>query len=1057
MDQNFMKQFLSRSHIRFMEKGCFFLFLGLLFTCGSGLLAQTVKITGVVKSATGQGLAGVSIKLKNSETGTSTDAIGRFSMEVPSKSSFLIVSHIGYNEQEVGIGNKKNFDIVLQENISSLQDVIVVGYGTQKKGSVTGSITSISGKEIEDIPSANLSSALAGRLSGVAISQGTGKPGTSSSVNIRAQGTINNSDPLYVIDGIIRDKFAFDGLDASEIENLSVLKDGASAAIYGSRAANGVLLVTTKRGKRGKPVITYSGTAGVETPAMLPKTMSAFEHATYLNDASWTSYINNPSPTRTDPRTQSGWFTDDELAYFKNTNYSWLDDAWRNPLSTRHTLNVSGGSDAVRYFFGGSYYNETGTFDNLIYNKYNLRSSLETDITKDLTVRLNVSMDNRNDVKPFWKSDGDRDRMNDLYKGLLLRTKFIPSMINGLPVWNGIEWHPLMLISDESGLHTKKWDNLNTDITVEYKIPQVKGLHFKLMYNNTSRNTLIKQVAYPYTMYQFKTGGKNNHYIDPSNEFTGQTKLRDDGNFIKKDYTRMRNYQLNAFVTYDLTVGKHTINSLFVYEQSEGNSDRFDAQRNSLVSSAIQEFFAAGSDPSQSIVGGGSVGEFGRASYVGRINYAYDDKYLLEAAFREDGSTQFAPEHRWGFFPSVSAGWRISNEPFFEKHVPFVNFLKLRGSVATLGNDAVGGWQWLPRYGITTGAVFENQQLGIEPKELPNPILTWEKSRSYSLGFDGYLFKNRISVTFDYFYRQTYDILDVRTVSVPTTFGAKLPKENYSAIDSKGFEIELGYRNDPRKKLQYYLKGNFGYAKSWWVKRDEAQEMRPYLSEIGQKIGRVWGYESVGIIRTQEQLDAILAKTPNMKVLGQDPVLGMLMYKDVRGPNSDEPDGIITTDDKVVVVANALPPVTYGFNLGFKWKGIMVDALFQGLAGYQKVIDFRAGGINYHTSTFQFKVDHWTEANPNASQPSAKGDKNNEISTFWVKDASFLRLRNVNISYDIPSKFIKKIGMNKVRFFLTGTNLLLLEDHIKWMDPEAVSLSDYPVMRNYSLGLNISL
>lgn len=1020
--------------------------------------AQEINVNGKVIGADDKApLPGVSIVIEGTTIGLITSIEGEYSIKVPGPNSVLVFSFVGYKTQQVKVGNQTKIDISLLSDLQNIDEVVVVGYGTQKRESVTGSLTSISATEIMDLPSANLSSALAGRLSGVAISQGTGKPGTSASFSIRAQGTINNSDPLYVINGVVRDKFAFDGLDASEVENITVLKDGASAAIYGSRAANGVVLVTTKKGKMGKPIINYSGTVGMETPAMIPETMTAFEHATYLNDAAWTSYITNPATTKVDPRTQASWFTDDELEHFKTTNYSWLDDAWKEPLSTRHTLNINGGSESVRYFIGGAYYYNVGSFDNLKYNKYNLRASVEADITKNLTASLNLSTDNRYDEKPNWNSDGDRDRMNDLYKGLLLRTKFIPSMINGLPTWNGIEWHPLMLISEKSGLHTKKWQNVNADFVMEYKVPQIEGLKLKFLYNKSLDNTLIKRVNYPYTLYQFKTAGTNNHYVDPSNELTGQTKIRDDGNYVKKEYTLEDSYQLNAFVIYDWSLAKHDLNALFVYEQAEGQLERFDAQRNTLVSWTIPEFFAAGSDPTQSIVGAGSVGETGRLSYVSRLNYSYDQKYLLETAFRYDGSTKFAPEQRWGFFPSVSAGWRISSESFFKENVSFVDYLKLRGSYAMLGNDAVGGWQWMPRYGITTGAVFENQQLGIVPQELPNYLLTWEKSRSYNIGLDSRLLNDHINLSFEYFYRQTYDILDTRTVSVPTTFGAKLPKENYSAIDSRGWEIELGYNSDPKKKFQYYANGNFGVAKSWWVKRDEAENMRPYLSEIGQRIGRIWGYETTGIIRTQEQLDDILAVNPKMKVLGQDPVLGMLMYRDVRGPNSDEPDGIITTDDRIVVVANSRPPITYGLTLGTKWKGLMLDVFFQGLAGYEKVMDFRSGGINYHTSTFSYKVDHWTEANPNASQPSAKGDKNNEVSTFWVRNASFLRCKNVTLSYDIPSKTTREIGIEKVKVFFTGTNLFLLEDHIKWMDPEAVSLSDYPVMKNLSLGLNITM
>lgn len=1036
---------------------------------------QEIKITGKVTDAnTGETLPGVSIGIEGSATGVITDVDGNYTLQLTNPEATLVFSFIGYNTERIAVQGRSKIDVALVPDIKSLDEVVVVGYGTQKRGSVTGSVTSINADEIELYPASNLSNLLAGRLSGVIISQGTGKPGSSSTFSIRAQGTINNSDPLFVIDGIVRDKFAFDGLDASEVENISVLKDGASAAIYGSRAANGVVLVTTKKGKTGKPEINYSYTAGLETPTMIPETMSAFDHATYMNDGSRNSYYNamnvynkaleaynaNPvgkAPTLpVDPTTQTGWFTDDELEFFKTSNFDWFEDSWRDPRSARHVLNINGGSDAVRYFVGGSYYKESGSFDNLNYNKYSLRANIEANITKNLMASIGLSGDQRHDEKPYWSPDGDRDRMNDLYKGILLRPKFIPSMVNGQPVANGIEWHPLMQISKQSSEHLKDWNDIVADLTLEYKVPWVKGLKLKGMYNNSYRSRTIKQMAFPYTMYEYKWAGTNNHYIDPSYELTGKTKVRDNGSFVKKENQTEKDYQLNGYVIYDFTIGKHAFNTLFVYEQSESSSDRWDAKRNGLLSWKTPEFYAASGDASQSEVTAGSISEGARISYVGRVNYAYADKYLLEVAFREDGSTKFAPEQRWGFFPSASAGWRISSEPFFANNVKLIDYLKLKGSYAELGNDEVGGWQWMERNGITTGAVFENVQLGVQPKELPNPLLTWEKSRSYNVGIEGRLLK-QIDFGFEYFYRQTYDILDTRPQSVPTSFGASLPKENYSAIDSRGIEVELGINSNPAKKFSYYARGNFSYAKSWWVKRDEASNMRPYLSEIGQPIGRVWGYQNTGMIRTPEDLAAIMTVTPGMKVLGSDPVEGMLMYKDIRGINTDDPDGLITTDDKVVVINNINPTMTYGLSLGGQWKGISLDVFFQGLAGHEKLVGLGLGGINYTTNTFTLRKDHWTPDNRDAEQPSPSGGKNGENSTFWVKDASFLRLKAATLAYTFPRQLTQKIGIKKANIFVTGTNLFLLVDNMKWMDPESTNLTDYPIMRTFSLGLNLTL
>ena len=1022
-----------------------------------GISAQTIKQEGVVVDRNNEPLIGVTVQLKKGTGGTVTDMDGKFSIQVEVGAP-LAFSYMGYS-QVVKNATGVLMKVTLLEDVKGLDEVVVVGYGTQKKASVTGSVSTINVKEIEDYPSANLSTMLAGRLSGVYITQGTGKPGTSASFSVRAKGTPNNSDPLYVIDGVVRDKMAFDALDVSEVSNISVLKDGASAAVYGSRAANGVVLVTTKRGGSLKPTINYTGTVGFDVAAMIPETLTAYEQAVYLNDRAIQSYLNNaiwnPNVQQQDPTTKSSWYTDDELEHFKSTDYSFLDDAWRTPWSTRHALNITGGSEKVRYFIGGAYYYNVGSFDNLKYSKYNFRASVDADISKNLTVGLNLSTDNRKDTKPNWKSDKDRDRMNDLYKGLLLRTKTIPSMIDGLPVGNFIEWHPLMLISEESGLHTKKWQNINVNAYAEYKVPFIKGLKFKFQYNRSVNNRLIKKFNFPYVMYNFKTAGKHNHYIDPSN-VVASTKTRDDGNYVYKENLYSEAYQLNFFTTYERSFGKHDLSAVFVYEQSEGNSERFDAQRNKLITWEMPEFFGASGDASESIVGDGSVSESGRISYVGRLNYAFAEKYLLEAAFRVDGSTKFAPDKRWGFFPSVSAGWRISSEPFFSNNVHFMDYLKLRGSIATLGNDAIGGWQWMPRYGITSGAVFNGLSYGLQPKEIPNPNLTWEKSASYNIGFDSRWLNSKLIFNFEYFFRHTYDILDNLNVSVPTTFGASLPKENFSQVNSNGVELELEF-NDQIGDLRYYLRGNFSYAKSWWAKKDEAENIRPYKSEIGKSLSREWGFECIGMIRTEEQLKQYMEENPKMTIKGQKPGLGMLIYKDVRGPQSDDPDGIITDDDKVVIIKNQIAPFTYGFSIGGSWKGFMLDVFFQGLAGNKKLMDFRGNGINAHTSTFKYYNDHWTPENTDASMPGATQYKNNEASTFWVRNASFLRCKNISLSYDLPRSLIQQIGVEKIRVFVNGTNLFLLEDHIKWMDPEATSISDYPVMRNFSFGLNITI
>ncbi|OUO03171.1 SusC/RagA family TonB-linked outer membrane protein [Bacteroides clarus] len=1035
-----------------------------LFSISLSTLAQAQSITvkGNVVDPNGEPLIGVTITEHNTTNGAITDINGNFSITC-AKGATLKFSYIGYKDvTKTATGT--NLKVVLTEDSQALDEVVVVGYGTQKKGSVTGSITSVDAKTIADIPTANLATSLAGRLSGVMISSTTGKPGATSSLSIRAKGTTNDSSPLYVIDGVVRNQEAFESLDASEVENISVLKDGASAAVYGARAANGVVLVTTKKGSTGKPVINYSGTVGFDSPTKNPETMSAYEQAIFLNHNRYQDWVDKGSDPKKRPENQKTWYTDDELEYLKGVNYSWLDEMWRTPLTTRHALNITGGTERVRYFIGGAYYFATGAFDNLEYNKANFRASIDANITDNFKVGLNISTDNRKDIKPHWKSDGGRDNLDNLYSSILKRSKMNPFYINGLPVKaNGLEQHPLTQISEQAGRDTRKWMNTNVNMFAEYDAPFLKGLKFKFQYSRNTYNRLYKEVAMPYTLYTFETSGTNGHYIDPSKnpQVTG-TDVRGGDRFIKKTSALYSDYQMNFFVTYDRTFGKHDIGALFVYEQAEGENESFDAQRNGLLTWTMPEFHAASSDASQSIVGNGSVGESGRLSYVGRLNYAYDDKYLLEAAFRVDGSTKFAPNKRWGFFPSISAGWRISNEPFFANNIKFIDYLKLRGSIASLGNDAIGGWDWMPKYNLTTGAIFGSQSYGIEPGTLANPDLTWEKSISYNVGFDGRLF-NHFDVSFEWFYRHTYDILAERTASVPTSFGAKLPKENYAKIDARGFEFEIGY-NGQVKDFTYWLKGNFGYAKSWWVEKDEASNLAAYKSEIGQSLDRVWGYDCLGILRSQEEVDRV--NEENVKKYGKELLIkgtklvpGMLLYRDVRGVNSDEPDGQITAEDMVVIVDKQSAPITYGFTLGGKWKGFTLDIFFQGLAGHERVIDDRKPGVKDWTGTFAYWNDHWTAENPNASMPFTLTKTNGEKSTFWVRNASFLRCKNISLSYDIPQSITKALKLDKVKVFVNGTNLFLLQDGLKIADPEVHKdhISSYPIMRNFSFGLNVTL
>lgn len=998
-------------------------------------------ITGTVTDERGEPIIGANVVEKGTTNGIITNIDGEFSLSVKENAT-LLISYIGYSNQEVRIQEQSSYQIVLKEDLQNLDEVVVVGYGTQKKVNLTGSVATMNVDEIQQFPASNLSNALSGRLSGVRFTQSTGRPGQGASVSIRADGTWNNTEPLYVIDGVVRDKFAFDGLDPSEVENISVLKDGASASIYGSRAANGVILVTTRKGKSGKPTISYSGSVGFSDAAVTPKVLDAYDQAILINDQFVVENV---------PSTDMRFFADDELAYLlENRNkFSLLDMAWKTTVLTRHTVNVSGGNDAVRYFVGGSYFYEDGSLNNLSFSKYNLRSNLEANITKDLVATLNISMDTRDDHKPYWQHDGTSESLNNLYRGLLERGSTAPPYIDGKPNGTFSKWHAVETVNGATGYNKRKYSSYDVTMSLEYSVPFVEGLSLKLMYNKFDRHTFYKQFNRPYPLYVFKTTGSHNHLC--TNEVESVI-YRNDGDFLYEKYDKNGNYQLNGIVTYKRKFGKHDIDALFIYEQAEGTVDWFDGKRNYFISSAVDQLFAGSSDSKNSTVDG-KAEESGRISYVGRVHYGYADKYLFEAAIRHDGSVRFAPNKRWGTFPSASAAWRISEENFWKNNITFIDYLKIRGSVGLLGNDAVGGWQWQQNYNIVTGAQFGTQTNGISADVLPNPDITWEKSVSYNVGLDALLLNNKLSLNVEGFFRHTYDILGNRLASLPTTFGANMPSENYAVIDSKGFEIELGYQDRIGKEFSYYIKGNLGYATNEVKKKDEAENLRAYKSEVGYNTNRLMGYVATDIIRTQADLDAL---PEGYTIFGAKPELGMLNYRDIRGANSDEPDGKIDDNDKEWIINHTVPPINYGFSIGGAWKGFSLDLFFQGVAGAKRMIDVRTTDWANETAPYAFWKDHWTPENTNARFPRATRHYAGSESTFWLRNSSFLRLKNVNLSYTVPQSITSKLRVAQLNVFVTGTNLFLLQNRIKYYDPENAALTDYPNMRNVSFGVNLS-
>lgn len=989
-------------------------------------------------------LSGVTVKVAGTPISATTDADGNYSIKA-GRNATLVFTYTGYLEQRVAVGNRSTINVSMSIDQRELETVVVTGYRAQTRGTITGSVSAVNSSEFADVPVDNLSNALAGRLSGVTIEQGAGTPGMESNIRIRAQGTFNNAAPLFVIDGVVSDKFAFDGLSPNEVEQVTILKDGASAAIYGSRAANGVVLVTTKRGKTGAPRLSYNGIFGFQQPTKVPETLNAFEHASEINRK--LRYINVPD---TDPR----YYTTDELDYFKNNSWNWVDEMWEDPITTQHALDISGGSQHVKYFLGSSYNYATGSFNNLDYSKLSLRANVDVSVTKNLKVALDINTDNRSTNGPSWQVTNWRQE--DLYKALLFRPAMVPPFVNGEPVGNWVEWHPGVVVDPaKAGYNKRKWTGLNTMATISYTVPFIKGLTAKTSINRYNRDLYTKQFNLPYNMTLFNTTGTNNHIV--GDQAVG-IRPRAAAEFLQSQYNKWVRYQFNAQLNYKKKFGAHGLDALLVYEQSESDNTWFNGRRDDFISPAIDQY-VAGSTVNSSV--SGEQAQSARISYVGLASYNYAQKYLLEASFRYDGSVIFAPENRWGFFPSVSAGWRISEEPFFEK-VGFIDDLKLRASVGMLGNDDVGDFQWLQSYNIVPGAIFGSQTNGLQPGGLANRAITWEKSRSYNAGLDSRFLKNRMNFKLDLFTRHTFDILGSRQSSLPSTLGADMPDENYQVIDAKGFEVELGYdgqAGSSKNQVTFYARGNFGYATNKVIRLDEAENIRPYQSQIGHNTGRIFGYIATGILRTQEDLDALPA---GYTILGVKPQLGMLNYQDIRGVNSDKPDGKITSDDRDFIAQYRDAPMSFGMSLGASWKSLRLDLLFQGLAGGKEMLPTAARDIQARAeeSSMSYWADSWSPDNPDGKYPGYRvtGYRTRfDESTFWLVDNSFLRLKNLNLSYTLPGNLTSRINMKNARVFFTGTNLLMVYSGNDIYDPEMNSILSYPMMKSYSFGLNIGL
>ncbi|QJW89733.1 TonB-dependent receptor [Spirosoma taeanense] len=1043
----------------------FYASLLLVLVCVTGVFAQS-KVTGRVIDDQGQALPGVSVVVKGTTTGSVTDGTGNYSLTVPNRTATLVFSYIGFITQEIPVNNQATINLTLATDTKSLSEVVVVGYGTQKKETVTGSVVAVKGADLVKSPTTNLSNSLAGRLPGVTAVNRSGEPGyDGSTIRIRGTNTLGNNSALVVVDGIPDRAGGLDRINPADIETISVLKD-ASAAIYGSRAANGVILITTKRGKTGKPQLSYSFNQGFAQPTVVPRLANAAEYATMLNDlnvyelpvsewaAATKAYQTTGSYTRPDGTVRKAPYTPDDMAKYNDGSDPWghpNTDWYKSTLKTwspqtRHNLQLTGGTEDFKYLASLGYQNQDAFYKQSAtgYKQYDMRINIDANINKYLHVALGVL--GREEFR-FYPTRGAGAIFRMQMRGKPNQPAFWPDGRPGPDIENGE--NPVVITTNATGYDRDKRDYIQTNGQLDFKVPGVEGLKFsataaidKLSQNNKRWET-------PWTLYERGTGVDANGNPNLIASVRGPAEPR---------LTLGNNTQLNILLggigTYERKFGDHGLTVLAGVNRETISGDNFNAFRRYFISPAIDQLFAGG-DLSKDNAGGA----FNRArlNYFGRIAYNYKEKYLFEFLSRYDGSDIFPEATRYGFFPGVMAGWVVSEENFWKNSVPAVNYLKLRASFGQLGNDQIylpgtstlATYQYLATYGFNTYIIDNAQAKTLAESRIPNTTITWEVANNADVGIEGQLFNGKIAFEFDYFNNLRTSILYPRNASVPRTTGLILPPENIGKVRNSGFDGQVSY-NGQAGQLRFTVGVNGGYAQNKIIFWDEAPGAPEWQRSTGRPINSYVTYLYDGVFRDQADIDANkLDYSAIVKTIRP----GDMKYKDYNG------DGKITPDDRVRNNRTNLPLFQGGMNMTAAYKNFDLTILFQGSAGAQQYISLGESG-NIGNYLKEIYTDRWTVDNPSSVHPRIANRSDQYFSggnTYWLRSADYIRLKNLEIGYTIPETIGKKVGISSLRVYVNALNLATIVNKLGSFDPEADNATGqyYPQSRIINTGLSL--
>lgn len=1028
--------------------------------------SQRKLITGTVTDDTGETIIGANIVEKGTQNGVISDHEGRFSLEIANK-AILVVSYIGFTRKEIQTGSQNMYTIVLEEESTMLSDVVVVGYGTQKKATLTGAIAAISNKDIITTKNENVQNMLSGKIAGVKVTQKSSEPGSfNNDFQIRGMGA-----PLIVVDGVARDNFT--RLNANEVESISILKD-ASAAIYGVRAANGVVLITTKKGAKGSAFrLDYTGTVGFQNMINQPQPLDAIGFMQLQNEKTF----NGGSLTPAYPQSSFEPYLNGTLE-----STDWQSGTIRNQApQTEHSFSASGGTDKMTYFFNFGYLDQAGFWKSgdLSYERFNLRSNVTAELAKGLRMEALVNM-----MKDTKDQPSTWDTWN-LFKGFWTQIPLNPYYANDNPDYpffaaDGL--HPeYMTDASKSGYRKRTQRLVQTNLALEWDIPGVKGLKARGMYSYDYKENEDKIFRKTFNLYTY----------DSENDKYNATAVNSPSQLTRRTY-KYETKQLQLSLSYNKTFNAlHNVSGLLLYEENDRDADNFYARRDYSMD-AVDHLFAGNSTNQVGSMDMGTDNTNGNTEHiynytnkalVGRFNYDYASKYLAEFSFRYDGSSKFASGHQWGFFPSGSVGWRMSEETFIKDNeaLNFISNWKWRVSYGLMGDDNASNYQFVSGYTYPSGGyVFGGDYINaFGVRGMTNPNITWFKAAVINIGIDAEFWHGLLGVTYDMFQRDRSNLLATRAQSLPGLVGAALPQENLESDLTRGFELTLTHRNQIGKDFRYNISGNMAMARTKWKYKEIARQGNSYENWRNNYNDRWndiwWGWNNTGRFKSYEDIFANGIVYNGSK--GNSMMLpGDLIYEDWNG------DGIIDENDIHAIGINSsidrsnnnggMPILNYGFTIGAEYKGFDLNLVIQGAAmSWLRYPEQLEMPLPWNRNGLDMFLDRWHRADQfdPASEwipghfPSTYRDNGREgfiipSSTFWMQNASYLRLKSLEFGYTIPSNLTKVVGVQNARVFFSSYNLFTITG-LTYCDPEHTGDEygyTYPLSQTFNFGVNIS-